>query len=183
MGWKAFKEHFKIEHIVAIEKKGLCIGSGYCHDLIVINLTTGELFCNPTFNLIQRYPALLEATPAELLALLQQPDEFTASIPVYTFEDAQIFEKYCEELGWPNVTHDGCIMYENVFFADREKAVRKALACALSSVKYAKTYVERAEKELVEKQVYLQEQETIWREIQAAYPEQAKTVIYNNKDD
>ena len=44
MGFKAIKQHYDIKHIVAIyneEKYGgdcICIGSGYVHGLIAINI-------------------------------------------------------------------------------------------------------------------------------------------------
>ena len=33
MGWKAFKEHFKVWHIARVEDGKLYIGSPYIHDL------------------------------------------------------------------------------------------------------------------------------------------------------
>ena len=50
MGFKAIKQHYDIKHIVAIyneEKYGgdcICIGSGYVHGLIAINIETGKVF-------------------------------------------------------------------------------------------------------------------------------------------
>lgn len=41
-------------------------------------------------------------------------DTFTASIPVYSYEDGTIIEKLCEKPGSPNLTHDGDLMYDNL---------------------------------------------------------------------
>lgn len=49
MGHKAIKQNYDIKHIVAIyneEKYGgacICIGSGYVHGLIAINIATGKV--------------------------------------------------------------------------------------------------------------------------------------------
>lgn len=50
MGFKTIKQHYDIGYIVAIyneEKYGgdcICIGSGFVHGLIAINIETGKVF-------------------------------------------------------------------------------------------------------------------------------------------
>jgi hypothetical protein len=65
MGWKTLKEHFDIEHFVQVTKKGICIGSGFVHDLVTIDPKTGALQENQTFHglIREKYPALLKAPP------------------------------------------------------------------------------------------------------------------------
>lgn len=59
----------------------------------------------------------INADPTAAAALLAKPDTFAASIPVYTWDASYaIVSHQCEELGWPNVTHDGALMYRNTFF-------------------------------------------------------------------
>ena len=43
MGWKLLRDAFSINHIVCVTDKGICIGSGYVHDLATINPTTGAM--------------------------------------------------------------------------------------------------------------------------------------------
>lgn len=38
MGWKNVKERYRIDHHVQVTQRGICIGSAYIHDLIVIGL-------------------------------------------------------------------------------------------------------------------------------------------------
>jgi hypothetical protein len=38
MGWKSVKEHYQIKHIVQVTDKGICVGSPYIHDVIIIGL-------------------------------------------------------------------------------------------------------------------------------------------------
>lgn len=128
MGWKNVKEYYRIDHQVEITDEGLCIGSAYVHAIIVISLD-GAIVKEDDRTLnekLMRYQAEMKADPAKLRDLITSPDSFTASIPVYTYRGAEIIEKCCAQLGWPNVTHDGQMMYENTFFAQKEEALDAA---------------------------------------------------------
>lgn len=153
MGWKKFKEHFEIEHIVQITSKGLCIGSGYAHDLGVIDLNTGMIIKKPGVfgNFIKEYyPKLNEATPAEILALLKAPDSFEKSIPVYSYnEEFEVVQRLAENLGWPNVTHCGSIMYENTYFLTYDEAFDKALHHLNSEIDWNQEQIQIKEKEML----------------------------------
>ncbi|RVQ01985.1 hypothetical protein [Sinorhizobium meliloti] len=136
MGWKNVKEHYRIDHQVEVTEEGICIGSPYVHAIIVISLD-GALIkeADRTLNeKLMRYQFEMKADPAKLRHLVVSPDTFSASIPVYTYRGAEIIEKRCEELGWPNVTHDGDMMYENTFFANREGAVEAAKSNCEASI-------------------------------------------------
>ncbi len=128
MGWKNVKEHYRIDHQVQVTNEGICIGSPYIHAIIVISLD-GTLIKENDRTLndkLSRYQAEMKADPDKLRDLVLSEDKFSSSIPVYTYDGATIVQKFCEELGWPNVTHDGAMMYDNTFFADREAAVEAA---------------------------------------------------------
>lgn len=128
MGWKNVKEAFDIKHNVIMEDGRIFIGSGFIHDLVSIDVDTGEIWENETFrnSLRENYPDLLKADPEKVRALILAPDTFKASIPVFTFQDGDIIECRCEEPGYPNVTHDGRMMYENRFSTDIQEVVRWA---------------------------------------------------------
>lgn len=129
MGWKNLKEAFDIDrHHVVVEDGNIHIGSGFVHDLVVVDTKTGEVRQNKTFSdfLSKTYPALELASQSRLLDLIKTPDTFKASIPVYTFRDGEIIECQCEEPGYPNVTHDGQLMYENRFSIDIGQVVQWA---------------------------------------------------------
>ena len=104
---------------------GICIGSGYIHDIIVISADRGEIVkryeprrgWSSNENLV-RYQAEMDADPLKLAELVAAEDVFERSIPVFTYEGGAIVEKQCEELGWPNVTHDGSMQFENTFSPD-----------------------------------------------------------------
>lgn len=177
MGWKTLKERFGIGHIVQVTKTSICIGSGYVGDLATVDLNTGAVAENSTFSgfLQDKCPALAAASTEEILDAINAEDVFSASIPVYTFRGGKIIEKLCEEPGWPNVTHDGELMYENRFSTDRDTVIRWAKRDAELGVKYAKEAVTDAEKTLIERQAHLAQCEFERIEINTTYPGVAMT--------
>ncbi len=125
MGWKNVKEHYRIKHLIRVSDGSICIGSPYIHDIIKISLD-GKLTKRDRASVnadLDRYQREFEADPETLKRLIEAPDTFQRSIPVFTYQGGQILEKFCEELGWPNVTHDGLEMYENTFSEDKNQVV------------------------------------------------------------
>jgi hypothetical protein len=172
MGWKSVKEHYRIEHIVHIDdewseferkmtgNKRLCIGSAYVRDLISFNLTTGEFKTAMSINRsgpLQRYWHEMHADLDLLRELLGNPDTFEKSIPVFTFDGGDILEKQCEEIDWPNVTHDGVLM-DSRFFPTRDEAVKRAIENAESAIsstaEHACNEAERLHKIILRMQKY-----------------------------
>lgn len=127
-GWKSFKEQFKITHNIQITEDGLCIGSGYVHNLITVNPQTGLIIENPTFSgfIKEYYPQLLNVSPQKSIQALQAPDTFSKSIPVFTYEGSQIIEEQAEEFGYPHPTYSGKMQYENTFFKTKQQALMAA---------------------------------------------------------
>lgn len=125
MGWKNVKEHYKIKHLVRVSGGSICIGSPYIYDIIRISLD-GEVTKRDRGSVntdLARYQAEFDADPDTLKRLVEAPDTLSAAVPVFTYEGCQILEKLCEEPGWPNVTHDGLVMYENTFSTDKNRVV------------------------------------------------------------
>ena len=125
MGWKAIKDHYRIEHFVQVTEAGICIGSSYIHNIIVIG-KDGKLIRRYDGQMnddLARYQRDFEADPETLKRLIQTPDAFSSAITVYTYKGGEILEKACEEPGWPNVTHDGQMMHDNTFSTDKAEVV------------------------------------------------------------
>ncbi len=125
MGWKTLKEAYGIKHIVCVTDEGICIGTSYAHDLVVVDPSTGVVQAKKPFErfLSEHYPLLAAASQAEVLRYIQIEDTFSSAIKVFTFDGADIIERRCEALGWPNVTHDGYLMYENKYSAERDVVI------------------------------------------------------------
>lgn len=151
MGFKAIKQHYDIKHIVAIyneEKYGgacICIGSGYVHGLIAINIETGKVFYSslvtPGENSeIGQLAARIKADEKNgvLRALIDEPDTFARNLPVFTIDRWAVKAELCEEYGWPNTTHNGAIMYENTYFHTRAEAYAYLLKETKAGVRYCR---------------------------------------------
>lgn len=191
MGWKNVKEHYGIKHYVQVAEKGICIGSGYVHDLIVIadadkprdwhdtiDRHCTKIGCNLAIwrsTYVGRgepFDGIVKAmadNPIKLRELIDAPDTFAMSIAVYTYDrSGNIIEKRCEEVGWPNVTHDGDMMYENKFSTDRDQVVEWARENMAAGVEMMQRNIAETEKTLAEQRGWLSEYETALRKIQAA---------------
>ena len=149
MGWKSVKNHYRIEHIVHIKDGNICIGSGYINDIIVLGID-GQTIKHDGFSnaALARYVAEFKADPALLKSLIEAKDEFGASIPVWTFDDKSIIEQQCEALGWPNVTHDGQLMYDNKHFSTRAAAIEAAKRSAQAEIEYCSREIKQLESSL-----------------------------------
>lgn len=177
MGWKAVKEHYRIDHGVQVTEDGICIGSPYIHNIIVIS-RDGNIVKDDDRTLndkLMRYQAEMKGDPETLRRLVQQEDAFEVSIPVFTWRGAEIIEKQCEELGWPNVTHDGEMMYENRFSTDRAKVVSWAKKDARIGIEHFERRIGEAEDSLASlKSALAQERENL-ASLDAAYPDAITT--------
>jgi hypothetical protein len=192
MGWKNVKEQYGIGHMVAVyPEKGICVGSPYCHDLIIIadadrKLDYGDTVYKRCVDIghglvIWRGESLGRGEPfdgwvrrwtedpAELRRLIDAPDTFEKSIVVYTYDyDGNIIEKLCEAPGWPNVTHDGCMMYENNFSTDRDQVIAWAKRELSAASELAAERVQREEQELADARQRLAKYEAAKARIESA---------------
>ncbi len=173
MGWKAIRDHYGIEHIVQVTSAGICIGSGYIHDLIVVaNGVRDRSHDNDRFGVrrkeggeLGRIMDEMDADPAKLAELAACADTFDRSLTVYTYDGGAILEKQCEELGWPNVTHDGLIQYENTFSPDRDLVRQWAIKSAKAGVEWRREAVAEAEKKLADVMSSLAQRESDLRQL------------------
>ncbi len=152
MGWKNIKEHYRIKHLVQVTGQGICIGSGYIHDIIVIGLDgiQKKRYDDRSNADLMRYQHEIDINPEKLYQLIQQPDIFSKSITVYTYNGGDIIEKQCESLGYPNITHDGEMMYENTFSADKDEIVTAAKTNSDCAIKFMNKRIKEAEERLKE---------------------------------
>lgn len=139
MGWKTVKERYKIGHTVHVVGDCIWIGSAYISKIIAIGpdgnvRSRGEQCGGISNGELLRYLTDFDRDTEALRLAVQAEDQFSASITVYTYSGSKIIEKLCEVPGWPNVTHDGQIMYDNTHFTDRDKAVECAKSNASAAV-------------------------------------------------
>lgn len=136
MGWKNVKEHYDIRHIVQVgvrkeygDEPCIMIGSPYICDLIVIRVSDGKILkrykdghANERLRTLQ--PRLDEDEKDGVLkALIDSEDTFGKLLPVYCIDDGRnIVKMWCERYGYPNVTTEGMLMYENTFYSQLRAA-------------------------------------------------------------
>lgn len=164
MGWKAVKEHYQIGHIVHVRRGKMMIGSPYITEMFILENDGSFETCRSMRgyegNDLKRYTDAFTADPAKLAALIAQPDTFGDSITVFSAEDGKIKEQLCEEFGWPNVTHDGELMYENTHFLTRQKALENGLRNMKARIENVSGLVEEARQKLAELVAYQIEAQT-----------------------
>lgn len=177
MGWKNVKEHYRIGHTVCVTKEGICIGSPYIHNIIVIALD-GRSIVKPYPNEdrginadLDRYQREMDHDMGKLWELVVNPDTFEKSIPVWTYKGAEIIEKQCETPGWPNCTHDGDMMYENTHSTDKAKVVGWAKYNAYLGVKMFTERLAEKRKEVLEWEDRLRNEENNVTKLDLDYPE------------
>jgi hypothetical protein len=152
MGWKNVKEGYKIAHAVCVTEEGICIGSAYIHDIIVIGQdgTLKKRYSDRSNEDLKRYQSEMDSDPVKLAKLVQSKDTFQNDLVVYTYHGGDIIEKRCDALGWPNVTHDGDMMYDNTFSSDKAKVVKWAKENALAGVEIYERRIQDERKNLAE---------------------------------
>lgn len=173
MGWKAVKEHYRIVHIVHVKDQGICIGSPYINDIMLID-RGGRLVKRYEGNSnkdLMRYQQEMDADPDTLRRLVEAADEFEKSVTVYTYEGGDIIEKRCEQLGYPHVTHDGELMYENTFSADKQYIIARAKLNAKAGIDGWGRTVSETEQRLSEQRALLAAEEAALAKLEAMYPE------------
>lgn len=153
MGWKNVKTHYRIGHLVHQREDGaIAIGSPYISDIIVVAADGRSLlkeYDRGGNDDLARYQAEMQADLETLHRLVTTPDTFEKSVPVYTYDGATIEETACEEPGWPNCTHDGRLMYENMFSTDRAKVIGWAKTNAECGVRGMERLVADLEEKLI----------------------------------
>lgn len=173
MGFKTVKEHYRIGHSVHVTADGICIGSPYISDLIIIGLD-GVLKKRHEHegsnDDLDRYMAEFDADPEKLKQCVAAKDVFTKSLATHTWDGSEIIEAKCEEHGWPNVTHEGRMMYDNAFFKSKAKAIAAAKADAACGVKWRKEAVAEAEQKLAEHKAELARCEADLAKLNADHP-------------
>ncbi|HDS1721778.1 hypothetical protein NPS53_09715 [Pseudomonas putida] len=152
MGWKSLKDAFSITHTVCVTDNAISIGSRTIPDLATIDTSTGIVVEHREYKgFVERtYPALANTAPAELLDLIKAKDEFSASIRVYTYRDGALVEQVCEQAGYPNVTHDGHVMYENTHSTDKNEVIGWAKQHACQVLTGKQEYLARLRQQLDE---------------------------------
>lgn len=143
MGWKNVKEHYEIRHIVHVIDDRIHIGSKNISILFTINAdgSIEEMPFEINNEDIRRYLREMKSDRETLKRLIETPDVFDRSIRVYVYNRGEILEKYCDKLGYPNVTHDGWLMTDDRFSQDKTAVISMAKETYLSAIETYETFI------------------------------------------
>lgn len=171
MGWKSVRDHYRIDHIVHMDDGDLMVGAGYLPRMIKV---TPDGRVHIAYDMrrgdLGRIAAEMKEDPETLLALMAATDTFETSIPVYTWSGADILLRHCEKVEWPNVTHDGDIMYNNRYSEDRDEVVQWARESAQACVEGYARMVDEARAQLEDRERDLARAQEIARRMAAEHP-------------
>ena len=143
-------------------RKVIAIGSPMCSTLITMDMKTFKLrYALDTFNrgrdaidheelgfIWDKLESLAET--GEIKSIIAGQDELKNPLPVFSYKAGKIVESTTDEYGWPNVTVDGTLMYENVWFKTYAEALKYGLKNAEYAVKDWERNVSRRQEELAE---------------------------------
>lgn len=121
---------------------------------------------------LARYQSEMDADPQLLRRLVETPDTFVRNVVLYTFREARIIEKLCEEPRWPNVTYDGELVYANMFSTDKQEIVLRAKTEAECEVRLRQQTIAQAERDLDEARQMLARIQKDLAALDEAYPDE-----------
>lgn len=115
----------------------LAIGGPYCHDLLAVDVKTLKIkIALDTFREGRKY---LQRSNGEMLFIydtlvkliesnqiqdiLIGDDEIENPIDVYTVKNGELIKTQTDKVGWPNLTKEGWLMYDNTFFTNIDDAI------------------------------------------------------------
>ena len=148
------------KYIVCQNKTNICIGSPYISELIKINKKTLKLSCaeiysengEPNFiipELNEIYYKLKKLVDlGQIQEYLNGDDEIENKLPVYKEEDGEIIKTYTDAYGYPNLTIDGYLMYDNLYFKDKKLCKEYAINSYLRSISYDNEYIQQRLKDI-----------------------------------
>jgi len=109
---------------VNVQDNSIVIGAGYLNCVAtIVRLSDGLFSSHDTQYLSQDFAGKLNRDRKLLTDLIDTPDIFDRELVVWGIEDHEVVAFSCEEYGYPNTTFSGKLMFENMFFENREDAV------------------------------------------------------------
>jgi hypothetical protein len=119
----------------------ICIGSSLCSDLITVNKKTlkinyaldrdgrKNLESRGRDELVFIWDKLQELIDnGEIKDIIEGVDVIENPIVVFTVDDGKLISTTTDKTGWPNVTAEGDMMYDNTYFRSKKEAIKYGIA-------------------------------------------------------
>jgi hypothetical protein len=164
------------DYTIQQDGEKIFIGGAYCNDLISVNMETLEM--NTALNkgegraglrndeLVMIWDKLTELIKnGEIRDIIEGKDEIENPLTVYTVQDGELKECITDEYGWPNVTDDGFLMYENQYFRRKEAAIQRGIYDLESQIISSKRLIDEYVDKLKRHKDLIKESENCMREL------------------
>lgn len=126
------------DYTVAFYDEYIGIGSPLCHDLIKLDIATKRIrYALDSYNkegrkALERKSELLFiwdklhelVASGEIDEIINGNDVIEYELPVYTVRKGILISTTTDAYGWPNVTIDGHMMYDNTYFKTMAEAIQ-----------------------------------------------------------
>lgn len=143
---RKLKELLNTTYIVHHTADNICIASAYVDDIISVNKKTFKIkyaldtfnegkssISNPELlNIWNKFEELIKDD--KLQDIIDGDDILENPLEIYYEEDGYIKTTYTDAYGYPNVTYDGILMYDSMYYKDKEECKQNAIKSCLDSI-------------------------------------------------
>jgi len=140
----------------------IAVGSALCHDLIRVDKKTLKLrYALDTWNegrssikhnellfIWDNLQKLIDS--GEIKNIIEEHDEIENPLPIFTVRDGKVVKSFTDKYGWPNVTIDGDLMYENTWFKTELEAINYGIKEYKAGMNIVQRTIDEKRKELKE---------------------------------
>lgn len=148
------------KYIVNNNDDYIAVGSPLCHNLISVDKKTLKIkYALDTFNegrksikhaelefIWDRLQELIDS--GEIKNIIEGRDEIENPLPVFTVRDGRLVKSFTDQYGWPNITDDGYIMYENTHFKTELEAINYGISEYEAGAEMVQRTIDERRKEL-----------------------------------
>jgi hypothetical protein len=140
----------------------IAVGSPLCHDLISVNKKTLKLkYALDTWHdgrssikhdeLLFIWDKLQELiNNGQIKDIIEGHDEIENPLPVFTVRDGKVIKSFTDKYGWPNITIDGDLMYDNTWFKTELEAIEYGIQEYKAGMDTVQRTIDEKRKELKE---------------------------------
>lgn len=157
-------------YIVHYTDSKICVGGRLCHELLHVEKATFKVrYKLDTFHegrkslnnekLLEIWDKLHELIEnGQLNDIMDGKDELENPLPVFSVKNGEVIKSLTDAYGYPNITDDGILMYENTHFPTEKQALENAIEEYKAGVRLSQRRIHDIEKDLDEmKNILLRE--------------------------
>jgi hypothetical protein len=149
------------KYIINNNEDYIAVGSPLCHNLISVDKKTLKIkYAIDTWNegrsslpnhdeLRFIWDKLQEIIDnGQIKDIIEGQDEIENPLPVFTVRDGKLVKSFTDCYGWPNITIDGDLMYDNTWFKTELQAINYGIGEYQYGIKSLQNSIDEKRKEL-----------------------------------